>query len=356
MITLDEINYEFASVQIKDAAGDALAIGADGSLNVTDNGGSLTVDAVDLDIRNLVFADDKVDVSGSEVSLDSATLAALESITVQNGAGAAAVNIQDGGNSITVDGSVSITGDVNVTQGTSPWVVSATDLDIRNLVFADDKVDVSGSEVSLDSATLAALENITVSASDLDIRALNGIYDAGTNPNPDNVGIVAFVRGEEPGLDGQTKQLTASGAGDTSSAGDIRALDTNAFILALNNTLSGLEALTSTDNNLDVHIASQEAALEVVEGGYASWSVVAASVTNTESQLAAAPLSNRLKIEIQNLGSVDCYVRQSTGVSTSNGLKIPKGSSWEMGLDAGAAIYAITASGSADLRIAQYAA
>ncbi len=98
------------SVQIGDGT-EILLINADGSLNAV-------VTATDLDIRNLVFATDKVDASGSEVSLDAGTLAALESITVQNGAGASAVNIQDGGNSITVDGTVA------VTQSTSPWVVS----------------------------------------------------------------------------------------------------------------------------------------------------------------------------------------------------------------------------------------
>lgn len=77
------------------------------------------VSATDLDIRDLVFATDKVDVTGSEVSLDATTLAALESITVQNGPGAAAVNIQDGGNSITVD---------------------AVDLDIRDLTATSDSV------------------------------------------------------------------------------------------------------------------------------------------------------------------------------------------------------------------------
>lgn len=39
--------------------------------------------------------------------------------------------------------------------------VTATDLDIRNLVFATDKVDASGSTVALDAPTLAALETIT---------------------------------------------------------------------------------------------------------------------------------------------------------------------------------------------------
>ena len=123
-----------------------LTVNPDGSVNITDNAGSLTVDATDLDIRDLVFATDKVDVTGSEVSLDAATLAALESITVQNGAGAAAVNIQDGGNSITVD---------------------AVDLDIRDLVFATDKVDVSGSAVTA-----------VVTATDLDIRDLTHVSDS----------------------------------------------------------------------------------------------------------------------------------------------------------------------------------
>lgn len=111
-----------------------LTVNADGSVNITDNGGSLTVDATDLDIRDLTFASDKVDASGStNIGLDAATLAALESITVQNPAGAGAVNIQDGGNSITVD---------------------ATDLDIRNLVSTQDNVavhDAAGDQLAINT-------------------------------------------------------------------------------------------------------------------------------------------------------------------------------------------------------------
>lgn len=138
------------------------------------------------------------------VTIDAASLAALESITVQNPAGASAVNIQDGGNSITVDGSVSITGTVAVTQSTSPWVISGTvtadtelpaasalaDADpnpttsrigTNNLVFNGTTWDrvragtATGSVLinnptaanllvtaTLDAASLAALESITV--------------------------------------------------------------------------------------------------------------------------------------------------------------------------------------------------
>lgn len=179
------------NIAIRDSDGDELAVNVDGSINVVVQDITLDytndsvtvyqgtnpwiVSATDLDIRNLTFAQDKVDVSGSSVSvsnfpatqdvnivssveleikndagnpipvngtveLGATTLAALESVTVQNPAGAGAVNIQDGGNSITVD---------------------ATNLDIRDLVFSTDKVDTSGSTIALDATTLAALESVS---------------------------------------------------------------------------------------------------------------------------------------------------------------------------------------------------
>ncbi len=106
-----------------------LAVNADGSVNVTDNGGSLTVDgavtvsATDLDIRDLDAGQDNVAISDGTDTL--------------------AVN---------ADGSINA-------------VVSATDLDIRDLAFASDKVDVSGS-------------SITVTATDLDIRDLDAAQDS----------------------------------------------------------------------------------------------------------------------------------------------------------------------------------
>lgn len=133
-VDLDAADDSVAS-WTNDGAGNAIG-STGGALHISDAGDSLTVDATDfdirdldsatdsvtaiqgtspwvvsatdLDIRDLAFATDKVDVSGSVIALDAGTLAALESITVQNGAGAAAVNIQDGGNSITVDGSVTV--------------------------------------------------------------------------------------------------------------------------------------------------------------------------------------------------------------------------------------------------------
>jgi hypothetical protein len=123
-----------------------IEVNASGHVNIADGGGSITVDGT--------------------VSLSAGTLAALESITVQNGAGAAAVNIQDGGNSITVD---------------------AVNLDIRDLDCATDSVSICAGGNPLTSTTIGVttaldviiaptntvlnLENLEVSAADGDLSA-----------------------------------------------------------------------------------------------------------------------------------------------------------------------------------------
>lgn len=127
---------------------------------------SIEVTANNLDIRDLVFATDKVDVSGStNIGLDAASLAALESITVQNGAGAAAVNIQDGGNSITVDGTVELGATtlaaletITVEQGTSPWIVQDA------ASYLEDSAHVSGNRGVFSLAVRNDTEGSLVSA------------------------------------------------------------------------------------------------------------------------------------------------------------------------------------------------
>lgn len=286
MITLDSIDYSLHSIQIKDADGDALAIDASGNIGVTDAGGSLTVDAVNLDIRDLAFATDKVDVSGSSVTVTATDLDIRDLSHTQD-----SVKVGDGTDFLAIasDGSIA------VTDNGASLTVDAVNLDIRDLAFATDKVDVSGSSVSIsgDVNVTQGTSPWVVSATDLDIRDLSHTQDS------------------------------------------VKIGDGTDF-LAIN-----------ADGSINA---------QFTEAGYASWSVIAASVTTSESQLAASPLSGRLRVEIQNLGTNDIYIRQSTGVSTSNGLKIPKGSSYEQALDSGASIYAIAAAGTADVRIAQYAA
>jgi hypothetical protein len=65
---------------------------------VTDNGGSLTVDAASLPLPT----------GAATAALQTQPGVDIGDVTVNNGAGAGAVNIQDGGNSLTVDGAVSV--------------------------------------------------------------------------------------------------------------------------------------------------------------------------------------------------------------------------------------------------------
>jgi len=67
-ITLDSLDSSLHSVEVRNAAGQALAI--DGSGYITANiNGTVTVTATDLDIRDLLFASDSVDVTGSTVGI-----------------------------------------------------------------------------------------------------------------------------------------------------------------------------------------------------------------------------------------------------------------------------------------------
>jgi hypothetical protein len=81
-------------------------------VDVSGSSVTATVSATNLDIRDLVFATDKVDASGSSVSISSLpnegqqTMA--NSISVAIASDQTAIVIGDGGGSITVDGSVSV--------------------------------------------------------------------------------------------------------------------------------------------------------------------------------------------------------------------------------------------------------
>lgn len=103
-----DLSHTDDSVKVGDGT-DFLEVNADGSINITDNGGSLTVDATQLDIDDLNATDDAV-----------------------------AAWMKDGsGNSITSTGGAL---DINLTNASV--AVTATDLDIRDLTHASDSVKV----------------------------------------------------------------------------------------------------------------------------------------------------------------------------------------------------------------------
>jgi hypothetical protein len=63
-LDIRDLTHVSDSIKIGDGT-DFLAVNADGSINITDNGGSITVDATDLDIRDLQFATDEVQIGNA---------------------------------------------------------------------------------------------------------------------------------------------------------------------------------------------------------------------------------------------------------------------------------------------------
>lgn len=122
-------DYSLLSV---DASGRLYTQISDGGNSITVDG-SVTVSATDLDIRDLTHVSDSVKVGDGT---DFLAIAADGSIAVTDNGGN--ISIDDGGNVISIDdagGSITVDGTVTVT---------ATDLDIRNLNLTDDAVKISG--------------------------------------------------------------------------------------------------------------------------------------------------------------------------------------------------------------------
>lgn len=199
---------------------------------------------------------------------------------------------------------------------TNAVTVTATNLDVRDLTSASDSVEIktaAGQALAIDgSGYITANINgtVVVSATDLDIRNLAYAIDS-----------VTAYQGGTWTIDAITN------------------------------------AVTVVATNLDIRdLSSSTDSISTVQQAFQTWKTSAVPVTNSATQIAASPLTGRKKIIIQNVGSNDIFVKDANTVSAAVDGKIAKGASFEMELGASATIYGITASGSADVRVWEFAA
>ena len=84
-------------------------------------------------------------------------------------------------------------------------------------------------------------------------------------------------------------------------------------------------------------------------------SVVTAGVAAVE--VAATPLADRASIIIQNLGNKDLFIGESSGVTTANGIKVPRGGSFE-DANAGPSLnyFVISSAATQDVRVLEKSA
>jgi hypothetical protein len=279
---------------LRDGAGNVLT-STSGALDVNIDNASIVVTATNLDIRDLAFATDSVDVSGSAVS---------------------------------------ITGTVAVTQSTSPWVVSATDLDIRDLAFATDSV----------TAHQGGTWSVTATATDFDIRDLTHVSDSvrigdGTD----------FLAVNADGSINVTGSFSINGQ----YAEDSAHVSGNVGLYNLAVRADAPAVATSADGDYASQTVDAYNRSWVNTGANVSLSNGAASVTTTSALLVAASAGRR-KILVQNNGSKKIYLGAS-GVTTSSGIVIPAGADLELEIGPALALHAVADSGTQDVRYLQTA-
>lgn len=168
------------------------------AVNIQDGGNSITVDAINLDTRDLSPATDGVAIYGSDdggttkriIKTDAGGAIQVDlevaSVTVNNGAGAAAVNIQDGGNSITIDATT-----LPLPTGAATSANQTTE--IASLASID-----AGIPAALGQTTMAASMPVTIASNqtaipvtttpsgtqDVNLTQILGVAPSATNPVP----------------------------------------------------------------------------------------------------------------------------------------------------------------------------
>lgn len=194
-------------------------------------------------------------------------------------------------------------------------VVTATNLDIRDLAFATDSVTAhQGGTWTIDSIT----DPVTVQATDLDIRDLAFATDS-----------VTAHQGGTWTIDAITNDVTV-----VATDLDIRDL---AF---------ATDSVTSHQGgDWDVKVLAP------------AGTVLATAVTvgTTAVALPASALANRARIIVQNNGDKSIFIGGS-GVTTATGVEISKGGSWTEEIGAGAVVYAISTAAGQNVRVVEIAA
>jgi hypothetical protein len=221
----------------------------------------------------------------------------------------------------------------------------AVDFDIRDLTHASDSIKIGdGTEFLAINAdgSINITDNsgsLTVDATDFDIRDLSA--------SQDNVAI----------SDG-TDTLAINGDGSINSVVtatdlDIRDLAHTQDSIQLGNG-SVLNTFTTTGpkNAVDVHLAGTDVTIDT-DDDLADTAIESKAYTATSTQgdiLAAAQLASRKHMFVQNLGSQDVFVGKP-GVTTANGLRLFKNNTLTARIGPALALHAVTASGTADMRI-----
>lgn len=242
-------------------------------------------------------------------------------------------------------------------------VVTATDLDIRDLDSAQDNVEIqnaAGQAMAIDgSGYLTVNVNGDISATDLDIRDLvntqdsiaigdestlvdMAVMDSAFSVTSAGFPIMGLRRDADTSpvsADGDAHPLVFDNAGrlktDASISFSLDADDATSVENPQNvggvsaSTASALGALSAAGDRFHL-LGDLYRRVFTNDAHNVAWKVEPATIGATESEVASSPLAGRKSVIIQNVSASSVWLGEVTGVTTSGatrGIEIPKKSS-----------------------------
>lgn len=234
-------------------------------------------------------------------------------------------------------------------------VLANASLDAIEASVAQIDIDVSSVITELQAAN-TSLDAIEASVAQIDLDTSSIITELqSANTSLDNIeSDVDAIRIEQ--LDqGTTLDSILSELQGLSLAEDAAHTsgDVGIQALAVRKDAAGASS-TSADGDYSSLQTWSNGELKTVDIVNEAISTASVSVTNTAATIFASPLARRKEVTIQNLGNKPVFLGPS-GVSASNGIRVDQGGTFSMKLGVAVDLQAVTASGTAELRIIQAA-
>lgn len=285
------------------------------NLSATDNAVLDTIAAKDFATQTTLAAMNAKMVTGTDIG----------DVTINNASGASAVNIQDGGNTITVDGTVAVTNagittiagavagtEMQVDVVTMPTTtVQATNLDIRDLTNASDSIAIYGSDDG--GTTKRIIKTDSGGAIQIDLEVASVTANAGTNLNTsalalESGGNLAAIKAKTDNIPAQGQALAAGSLPVVLPAAQITTLTPPAAITGFATSakqdtiighVDGVEALLGTidadTSNISTKIDTLAGAVSAthvqVDVLTAPTTAVTGPLTDTQLRASAVPVS-----------------------------------------------------------------
>lgn len=232
--------------------------------------------------------------------------------------------------------------DLHVLIQNASLVVTATDLDIRDLVNTQDSIAIGDETNLIDLQQMDAAFGLTSFGF--------GIY-----------GVRQDAGGSPVSADGDAHPLVFNNDGELKVAADLSSsvadddADSGNPVKIGGRGVDGLlTALSASNDRFDL-LGDMYRRVWVNDSPNVGFQVTDDDVTTTAAEILATPLNGRRRIIVQNRGDKSIFIGHTVGVTSATGIEIPKKASMELPFGEDLDIFAVADSGSQDVRLLEVA-